>query len=172
MAAGQLFQVGAGQVADTSDDWYTPPWVFRAAGILFDIDVAAPADPARRTCPARCYYSPVEDGLAQPWLGEVWMNPPYSGAAPWVHRWAAHHRGLALLPARKECRWLGELLRAADALAIVNVEFGRPSGGTARLPFAMLLCGAGPTAAAAVARVAAADPYTGGAFHVRGMIGP
>ena len=94
-----LFEVGAGGVADTNDDWYTPPWVFDAAGIVFDLDVAAPVDPSRRTCPARSYLTPVEDGLAQPWQGVVWMNPPFSGSRPWVERFAEHRSGLALLPA-------------------------------------------------------------------------
>lgn len=64
-----LFDVTAADVADTNDDWYTPPWLFEAAGLMFDFDVAAPVDPSRRTCPARAFLTPIEDGLAQEWGG-------------------------------------------------------------------------------------------------------
>ena len=64
-----LFDVSPADVADTSDDCYTPRWIFDAAGLVFDMDVAAPVDPSRRTCPAAQYLTPVEDGLAQPWTG-------------------------------------------------------------------------------------------------------
>src|SRR5580700_7359482 len=121
-----LFEVTAGQVADTNDDWYTPRWVFDAAAITFDLDVAAPVDPARRTCPARAYLTPVEDGLITEWHGDVWCNPPYSNPAPWVSKFGSHS-GMILVPASRS-RWLGVLMAAADALAFISCEFGRPDG--------------------------------------------
>ena len=160
-----LFEVTAADVATTNDDWYTPRWIFDAAGITFDMDVAAPVDPGRRTCPAREYLTPVEDGLSQPWDGLVWMNPPYSGTAPWVRRWAAHRDGLALVPAAKAA-WLGDLLRAAETIALVAVRFNRPERNDTGFPFAMVLAGRGECATA-VARVAAVDPNLQGAHFVR-----
>jgi hypothetical protein len=162
-----LFEVGPADVADTTDDWYTPTWLFRAAGIMFDLDVAAPVDPARRTCPARSYLTAVEDGLTHPWHGVVWMNPPYSKAAPWVDRWAAHPAGMALLPAMCEVKWLGVLMGSADGTALLSVDFGRPSGGTARLRWPLVLAARGKVGTSALARVAAADKYAAGAYHVR-----
>lgn len=162
-----LFEVGAAYIADTSDDYYTPPWIFDAAGLLFDLDVAAPVDPSRRTCPARRYLTPVEDGLSQPWHGLIWMNPPYSAAQEWVHRFAAHHSGLALLPAVKETRWMGVLLRCADAVTLLNIEFGRPNGKTARIQYPLVLAACGEVGVKALGRVAAADKYIQGAYHVR-----
>src|ERR1700749_419093 len=106
-----LFDVDAADVADTSDDCYTPRWIFDAAGLVFDMDVAAPVDPSRRTCPALRYLTPVDDGLSQPWEGLVWMNPPYSNCMPWVRRFAEHGRGLALLPLIGRSPWRGQLLR-------------------------------------------------------------
>lgn len=161
-----LFEVSPGDVADTSDDCYTPRWIFDAAGLVFDMDVAAPVDPSRRTCPARRYLTPVEDGLRQPWDGLVWMNPPYSHCSPWVERFALHRCGLALLPAVKEVYWLGWLLGCADAIALIGADFARPDG-SVRKPPLLILAGCGPVAAEAVGRVAAADKYIGGAYHAR-----
>ena len=166
MSLGQLFEVTADDVAVTSDDYYTPRWIFDAAGLTFDLDVSAPIDPSKRTCPARRYLTPVEDGLEQPWEGLVWMNPPYSAARRWVDRFTAHRCGLALLPCLKEVFWMGELLGAADAMAIVSTDFMR-EGGRKSMPFALVLAGCGEVAAQAVGRVAAADKYIRGAYHVK-----
>ena len=161
-----LFDVSADQVAATSDDWYTPPWLFRAAGIVFDLDVAAPVDPGMRTCSAVSYLTAADDGLTAEWRGIVWMNPPYSRAAPWVDRWAAHPAGMALLPALPEVRWLGVLMKAADAVALLSVDFGRPDGRLARLRWPLILAAKGNVCVSGLARVAAADKYAAGAYHV------
>jgi hypothetical protein len=153
-------------VARTTDEWYTPHWVFRALGVVFDTDVAAPLDPADRTVPARRYLTVDDDGLAAPWRGYVWMNPPYSHAGPWVDRWVDHGNGLALVPALPEVLWRGRLLGAADAMALLAVEFYRPGGGTARLRWPCILAAVGQDAARNVARVATVDLYGGGAYHV------
>lgn len=160
-----LFELSVGDVATTNDDWYTPRWLFRAAGLVFDVDVCAPVAPESRTCPARRYLTPVEDGLNEPWAGLVWMNPPYSRPAPWVSRWAAHPDGLALLPTAKSL-WMGELLRAAEEIALLRVDFGRPDGGVTEYPVAMILAARG-AARGAVQRVPAADKHAGGAYFVR-----
>jgi hypothetical protein len=162
-----LFEVGAADVADTNDDWYTPPWLFDAAGIVFDLDVAAPVDPSRRTCPARAYLTPVEDGLTHEWGGVVWCNPPYSSPAPWVARFAAHPDGLMLVPAARS-RWLGLLVAAADAIALVSCEFGRPDGSKVSPGgMALVLAARGAVCAASLIRVATADKLANGAYRVR-----
>jgi hypothetical protein len=167
-----LFGLSAGDVAVTSDDWYTPRWVFDAAGIVFDMDVAAPADPAMRTCPAREYLTAVEDGLTAPWEGNVWMNPPYKASQPWVDRPAKHPSGLALLPVLPEVRWLGHLLKVADAVTILSVNFQRPDGRQVRLMWCNLLAARGAECVKALGRIAAADKYAAGAYHVRPEAAP
>jgi phage N-6-adenine-methyltransferase len=169
MTAAQLFDVTADDVALTTDDWYTPRWLFRAAGLIFDLDVAAPVDPAFRTCPARQYLTVIENGLASEWHGIVWMNPPYSNPAPWVARWAQHDAGgLALLPAASSA-WLGILLAAADALTTIRCNFMRPDGttqnGAGRA--ALMLASRGPLATDALCKIAAADKHARGAYLVR-----
>ena len=161
-----LFDVTAADVAETTDDYYTPRWIFDAAGLVFDMDVAAPVDPTYRSCPARHYLTPLEDGLTQPWNGLVWMNPPYSAARSWVERFVAHRCGLALvLPTRSP--WIGPLLQSADAVALLNVAFLRPGRDLGTYRTLLLLTACGAQAVDALARVARADKYTGESYHVR-----
>jgi phage N-6-adenine-methyltransferase len=59
-----------------SDDWATPQALFDRLNAKygpFDLDVCASAENAK--C-AR-FYTKEQNGLVQPWLGRVWMNPPY-----------------------------------------------------------------------------------------------
>ena len=84
-------------VAKTSDDWYTPPWIFNALALNFDLDVAAPVNPLP-WIPARKHYSLIDDGLNQDWYGRIWMNPPYSNPTEWVNKFVKHNNGVALVP--------------------------------------------------------------------------
>jgi DNA N-6-adenine-methyltransferase (Dam) len=162
----QLFRLTDNDVAATTDDWFTPPWVFTAAALMFDLDVAAPVNPALRTCPAARYYTAADDGLTAPWVGLVWMNPPYSKATPWVERWAAHPTGMALLPALPEVAWQGTLHAAAHAAALISCDFLRPDGTRARLRWPLILAARGDRAVVALSRVAHADRYARGAYHI------
>jgi hypothetical protein len=162
-----LFPVAASDVALTSDEWYTPRWLFKAAGITFDMDVCAPVDAAFRTCPAREYLTVLDDGLTAPWRGTVWMNPPYSGPEPWVRRWATHPDGMTLVPALPRARsWRSVLMPAADAVMIISLKFGKADGQEQDILWALTLAARGATCVDALSRVAAAD-QSSGAYHVR-----
>jgi hypothetical protein len=100
----------------TSDDYYTPSWVFDTLGLRFDLDVASP--PHSTNVPADRYYSVLTDGLASPWHGRVWMNPPYSNPTPWVEKFLEHGNGIALLPMPKGCRWLQTLWNSDASLVM------------------------------------------------------
>jgi len=56
-------------------EWATPQGFFDGlhAEFGFTLDVAAQEGNAK--CPD--YWTPDDDGLAQPWEGMCWMNPPY-----------------------------------------------------------------------------------------------
>jgi len=81
----------------TSDDYYTPPNIFEALDVEFDIDVCAPPGGVP-WIPAKRHYSVIEDGLSHDWIGKVWMNPPYSNPKPWVNKFIEHNNGIALVP--------------------------------------------------------------------------
>ena len=91
----QLFNLAQTQL--TTDDYYTPKWLFDALDVTFDLDVASPPQGPLHT-PCHAYYTQADDGLTQPWHGRVWMNPPYSKPLPWVQKWLHHANGMALLP--------------------------------------------------------------------------
>lgn len=102
--------------AKTSDDFYTPAWVFQRMGIEFDLDVAAPPG-GLSWIPARRYFTQADDGLAQPWDGRVWMNPPYSDVTPWVDRFVKHCDGICFLPFARSLH-LNVLWDSADGMVV------------------------------------------------------
>lgn len=82
------------------DEWLTPLHLLDALG-PFDLDPCAPR--VRPWSMAARHYTITDNGLAQPWQGRVWLNPPYgSEAAKWLQRMAQHNNGTALLFARTE----------------------------------------------------------------------
>jgi len=99
----------------TSNDYYTPKWIFDALGLHFDLDVASPPG-GPPFVPCDRYFTQEDDGLVQPWEGRVWMNPPFSNPSPWVMKWSEHANGVALLPTSNG-RWFRNLW-ATDAHVI------------------------------------------------------
>ena len=140
-----------------SVEWYTPPEIFQALQISFDLDPAAPVGGVPWV-PAKRSFSQSDNGLEQPWSGRVWLNPPYGpGVGRWLDRLAAHGDGLALVFARSDTRWYQDVLRRATAVCFIagRLAFVRPDGTRAGaagapsvllafgLPSALALCEAG-----------------------------
>jgi hypothetical protein len=107
---------GLEQQQATSDDYYTPAWVFQRLGLRFDLDVCSPPEGVP-WIPADRFFTMADDGLSQEWTGRVWMNPPYSNVTPWWDRFASHGNGVALMPTAKAL-WLNDVWRDADAVVI------------------------------------------------------
>lgn len=93
---------GHQSAAALKDEWLTPPSVIEALGD-FDLDPCAPVVRPWET--AAKHYTAMDNGLAQPWEGRIWCNPPYGlEAAKWLARCAAHGNAIALIFARTETR--------------------------------------------------------------------
>ena len=115
-------------VPKTSDDYYTPKWVFDQLGLEFDTDPAQPIGGCQ-WIPVKRYFTILDDGLSQEWTGRVWCNPPYSKPGAWVHKFIQHGNGVMLINLAKS-KWFDELWAKADAMTLLpyNMKFVTPSG--------------------------------------------
>jgi hypothetical protein len=102
-----------------NDEWLTPPQVIHALG-EFDLDPCAPIK--RPWDMAREHYTIMDNGLAKPWNGRVWLNPPYGQeTGKWLARLADHGNGIALVFARTETRMFFEhVWPKADAVLFID----------------------------------------------------
>ena len=130
-------------------EWYTPPDLFRRLGLTFDLDPASPGADVVPWVPADRHYTPGDNGLLQPWVGRVWLNPPYGepGVA-FIQRLIEHGDGIALLPARTETRIFQQAASSADAVCFLRdrLHFIRADGRQSRSSFASALLAYGPVA--------------------------
>lgn len=128
------------------DEWLTPPWVLQAIG-PFDLDPCAPR--VRPWMTAENHLTEEDDGLAQPWRGRVWLNPPYGPQTfRWLSKLADHGCGTSLIFARTETKGFAEQVwKRADAvlfltgrLRFFNVD-GSPGPTTAGAPSVLVAYG-------------------------------
>lgn len=144
------------ELLDT-DDWYTPPYIFEALGLEFDLDPAAPRGGAPWV-PASAHYSEADDGLLQPWWGRVWLNPPYSSPWPWVDRLREHGNGIALVPADTATRGFQRNVRATSGVCFLNgrvtfVQPGNDNVASARFPSCLMAFGSENAEAVAASKL-------------------
>jgi hypothetical protein len=141
-----------------TSDWYTPPEIFEALGLVFDLD---PCSPGYGLCfvPAKRIYTEAEDGLRQPWFGIVWLNPPFGGRrgqVPWLRKFFSHRDGIALCAARTSADWFHEVVVPnAQLLCFPNgkTKFHRPDGTVGKEPgTGIVLIGMGVVATNALLR--------------------
>lgn len=115
------------------DEWLTPPEILRPLG-AFDLDPCAPV--SRPWDTATTHYTKETEstnaggahrrgGMAHPWFGRVWLNPPFGrDAHRWLNKLACHGNGVALIPARTETVMFYETVWGhADGVLFIK---GRP----------------------------------------------
>jgi len=140
------------------DEWLTPPEIVKALG-HFDLDPCSPI--VRPWDTAARHYSINEDGLAQPWAGRVWLNPPFGReAVRWLRRLVEHGDGIALVPARTETAMYYECVwDVADAVCFMkgrphfHYVDGRRAAANSGAPIALIAYGARNVSALHAARL-------------------
>lgn len=77
-----LLKIAHGTHVSTTgeNEWYTPSEIIEAArSVMGSIDLdPASCKAAQKTVRAGKFFSIGDDGLSKKWLGNVWLNPPYS----------------------------------------------------------------------------------------------
>jgi phage N-6-adenine-methyltransferase len=126
-----------------TDLWSTPPDLFDALDreFNFTLDVCAIAENAK----CAQFYSPADNGLAQPWSGVCWMNPPYGRE---IGAWMAKARDsaragatvVALVPARTDTKWWHDIVNGSTEVRFLpgRLKFGG-SNNSAPFPSAVVV---------------------------------
>lgn len=133
-----------------SDEWYTPPAIFDALKLQFDLDPCSPG--AGHWVPAKHIFTKEEDGLHRRWHGIVFMNPPFggrNGQVPWLDKFIEHGHGVALVAARTSAKWFHTHAIRAETMLFPKgkTKFIRPDGSTGGSPgTGVVLLGMGPQA--------------------------
>jgi ParB family chromosome partitioning protein len=108
------------------NEWYTPDeYVGAARAVLgtIDLDPASSAS-ANEIIRAQDFYTADDNGLAQPWRGRLWMNPPYASGLiePFTAKMAECYEAgdvaesITLVNNATETRWFQRLARVAAAI--------------------------------------------------------
>lgn len=123
-----------------SDEWYTPPEIFTALTLTFDLDPCSPVtDPLDHWVPARRSFTKADDGLSQLWHGRVFMNPPFGARnahVPWLRKFIEHGDGIGIVRAYTSAAWFQEWVPRAHATLFPRgkTKFVRPDGTIGKAP--------------------------------------
>lgn len=139
-----------------SDEWYTPREIFAALKLTFDLDPCSPGP--SHWVPARKVFTKADDGLAQPWEGLVFMNPPFGGRnghVPWLKKFLNHGNGVAVVRAYTSSGWFHQTVIGAETVLFPRgkTKFIRPDGSIGKAPgHGVVLIGMGHVASDALRR--------------------
>jgi hypothetical protein len=143
---------------EPSPEWYTPPEFIEMARTVMeaiDLDPASNAT-AQGWVKAAQFYTKDDNGLAQPWSGRVWCNPPYGKFTKlFMQRGLEFYRAgqvseCIFLVNRSGAAWYVDLQEEFTALCQVRkrISFWTPEGkpeGSPRYNNDFLYLGTNPT---------------------------
>jgi ParB family chromosome partitioning protein len=126
------------------NEWYTPPEYIEAArDVMGSIDLdPASCETAQANVKAKRFYTIDDDGLANKWTGNVWLNPPYSKesigqfAAKLVAESGRIQQAIVLVNNATDTAWFHELASVASAVCFLRgrVKFLYQTGRPANTP--------------------------------------
>jgi len=122
------------------NEWFTPPELIELAReVLGEIDLDPASHPeAQKIVRAKQFFTKADDGLAKPWRGRVWLNPPY--AQPLIDHFATKmvsevvaknvQSAVMLTHNYTDTAWFHRAADVADAICFTRgrVKFYEPSG--------------------------------------------
>lgn len=123
-----------------NNEWYTPPEYIEAARkVMGRIDTdPASCELANKTVRAKHFFGIEQDGLAQEWTGNVWMNPPYG--QPYISDFAQKFvdkfqngefdQACVLVNNATETGWFKSLAESCSAVAFIKgrIKYFTPDG--------------------------------------------
>jgi len=143
-ASADLLAAGDKHVRGTfgtgENEWYTPSeFAELARQVLGAIDLdPASSEQANATVCAGTFFTEADNGLAQPWHGRIWLNPPYAqpAIAQFAEKMCVEREAGNVLAAivlthnYTDTAWFQALARSADAICFTRgrVRFVSPSG--------------------------------------------
>lgn len=126
------------------DTWETPRALFAELDAEFNFTLDVCALPSNAKCPR--YYTPAEDGLAQPWPARdvYWCNPPYGRqVARWLAKAAESAKAgatvVCLVPARTDTRWFHRIIVPNAEVRFLEGRLYFGPGEDMRAPFPSLV---------------------------------
>lgn len=139
-----------GMYSSDSEHWATPHEFFDRLAQEFG---GFSLDPCATTATAKCtkFYTEADDGLAQIWTGNVFMNPPYGRKiGAWMRKAyeSAQIDGatvVCLIPARVDTSWWHEYAMRAAEIRFVKGRISFGDGGPAPFPSAVVVFRPGET---------------------------
>lgn len=112
-----------------TDRRMTPDWLAAGVrGFLRGAWLDPCTEPHNPMGAGRFYAYPAGDGLAAPWQGDVYVNPPFSRIRVWVLKGVVDVLGgccerlLLLTPADFSTRWWSDLENSRHAVARVDLS--------------------------------------------------
>lgn len=134
----------------STNEWYTPAKYIEAAReVMHGIDLdPASCELANQTVKAARYYTEQDNGLLQPWYGNIWLNPPYgrmyknTGTTAFVSRLIRDYeqgniqQAIILTMLGMYARWFFRLLDYPICYLEEKPIFYRPDGTNGKLGFA------------------------------------
>lgn len=115
-----------------TDEWTTPPEIIELVDqVIGPIDLDPCSNRGVPNVPAHHHLTKEHDGLSLPWLGNVYMNPPYGHEiGEWTSKLAAEFEAgntkeaIALVPSRTDTAWFRELRSFPRCFIWGRLKFG------------------------------------------------
>ena len=121
-----------------SNEWYTPPEIFKALNCEFDLDPCSPGK--GHWVPAKEIYTKEDDGLSKDWEHKfVFMNPPFGGRnghIPWLEKFIENKNGIGVCRSYTSSAWFQKYIPLMDICLFPKgkTKFVRPDGTIGRAP--------------------------------------